>query len=425
VRKAVLYVAGITLAVAACFYAATSRAPFPPAQLPTDTAPGFDRALIARGTELAAIGNCDICHTAEGGDRLAGGRAISTPFGTIFSTNITPDRDTGLGKWSEAAFERAMREGVSRDGHYLYPAFPYDHFTHVTAQDNEALYAYLMSRPPWHAVAQDNQVWFPLKLRRIVALWNWFFLKKGDLPAESQQTAEWNRGAYLVNGLGHCGSCHTPRNILGAERSGRPLSGGRAEGWDAYALDQTSPAPAAWTIESLTEFLHSGWHGEHGVARGPMAPVTDDLGGAADADVRAMAVYIFSQLQGRNRAPPRPPAQFAASDLDAGAEVFAAGCAACHDGTRPLPYGGIQFELSSAVNAPTPRNVVLVTLGGLPPADGRASAIMPGFEGAMSDEELAALLEYLRRRFSDKPPWVAVASTIRAARHDLKREAQP
>jgi mono/diheme cytochrome c family protein len=403
------------------FYLATS----PKRLAPIDSAPRgiFAAALVARGEALAALGNCDSCHTARGGARFAGGRGIPTPFGTIYSTNITPDRETGLGRWSEEAFQRAMRVGIARDGHYLYPAFPYDHFTRVTAQDNQALYAYLMSRPPVSAVARDNSVWFPLKFRRLVAVWNWFFLRDGSQPDDPKQTLEWNRGAYLVNGLGHCGACHTPRNFLGAERANRAFAGGRAEGWDAYALDGTSPAPAPWTVDSLAAFLKTGWHAEHGTARGPMAAVTEDLGRVADSDVHAIATYIGANMRGRLVAQRhRPEASTIKGSI--GADVYAASCAGCHEGGELLPFGGIDLALSSAVNASEPRNIIFVTLAGLPAADGRAAGMMPSFDGAISNEELAALLQYLRLRFSDTP-WSNLGTRIKTARRAPEENGPP
>jgi mono/diheme cytochrome c family protein len=413
----------VVAAGAAWFFAVTSPKPIPPMQFPPSGS--FDNALIARGEELAGIGNCDSCHTAKGGARLAGGRGIPTPFGTVYSTNITPDKDTGLGLWSAEAFQRAMREGISRDGHYLYPAFPYDHFTKVAARDNQALYAYLMSRPPVRAVARDNSVWVPLKSRRLVAVWNWFFLNKGLQPDDPGQTPEWNRGAYLVNGLGHCGACHTPRNLLGAERANHPLAGGRAEGWDAYALNGASPAPVAWTVESLAAFLQTGWHAEHGVTHGPMAPVSDDLGRAVQSDLHAISVYIRSNMGERPVAERYGHSAVEGNKGGIGADIFAAACANCHEGSEPLPFGGVDLTLSSAVNAPEPRNMISVMLTGVPAADGRPAAIMPGFDGAISSEDLAALLEYLRARFSDKPAWAGLGTSIQVARRELQKAAQP
>jgi len=413
---------GFLIVAVAVFFFATSQKALAPVDL--SRIQTFEPGLIARGESLAAIGNCDTCHTRNGGARFAGGRGIPTPFGTIYSTNITPDRETGLGTWSEEAFQRAMHDGIARDGHYLYPAFPYDHFTIVTNEDNRALYAYLESRPPVKARARENQVWFPLKIRSLVAFWDWLFLKRAVRLDDSTQSTDWNRGAYLVDGLGHCGACHTPRNILGAERAADALAGGSAEGWDAYALNVTSPAPVPWDVESLATFLKTGSHREHGNARGPMLPVTEDLGRVADADVHAIATYISSSMQAERKSF-APPVKPQTNDSGAGAAIFAASCASCHgDGDAP-PFGGLDLALSTAVNAPQPRNITLVTLAGLPAADGRTAGMMPGFDGAIGDEDLAALLSYLRQNFTTQPPWHDLKHSVQTARRALKENASP
>src|ERR1700730_6334889 len=176
----------------------------------------FDAALVKRGRDLAAIGNCTTCHTVRGGKDFAGG--LPVPFGTIFSSNITPDPETGIGRWPEAAFRRAMRSGVDRNGQHLYPTFPYDHFTNVSDEDDRALYAYLMTRQPVHAPARENQLAFPFDQRFVIAGWKLLFLRHGTYQPDPTRSAEWNRGAYLVEGLAHCGACHTPRNALRAGR---------------------------------------------------------------------------------------------------------------------------------------------------------------------------------------------------------------
>jgi mono/diheme cytochrome c family protein len=387
--------------------------------------PTFESDLVARGESLAAIGNCDICHTAEAGLRLAGGRAIPTPFGTVYSPNITPDPDTGLGAWSEAAFQRAMRDGISRDGRHLYPAFPYDHFTIVTAADTHALFTYLESRPSVKAPPHENTLWPPLKIRRLVAIWNWLFLKRTAQPDDPNRSSEWNRGAYLVNGLGHCGACHTPRNILGAERSGHALAGGRAEGWDAYALDGASPSPIAWDADSVATFLKTGSHPQHGNARGPMVPVTEDLGRVTDADLHAIATYIVSNMQAAPKSFASTPAKGEANERIAGAAIYAASCAFCHSTGDAPPFGGLTLSSSTALNAPDPRNIILVTLAGLPAADGRAAGMMPGFDGAISDEDLAVLLEFMRQRFSAQPPWHDLSRSVTTARRALNENRFP
>src|SRR4029453_7871541 len=238
--------------------------------------------------------NCNVCHTADGGAAYAGGRPLKTPYGTIYSTNITPEPATGIGQWSEAAFLRAMREGVARDGRHLYPAFPYDHFARMSNEDIQAIYAYIMTRPPVRAEIPSNELRFPFNIRMLVAGWKALYHRPGAFQPDSAQSAEWNRGAYLVQGAGHCSACHTPRNVLGAEERRRYLAGGEAEGWHAPALNTASPAPAPWTVETLYEYLRQGIAEKHAVAAGPMSPVVQNLAIVSQQDVRAMAVYIAS-----------------------------------------------------------------------------------------------------------------------------------
>ena len=245
---------------------------------------------MRRGAALAMIGNCNTCHTKPDGASYAGGVPMQTPFGTIYSTNITPDPQSGIGRWSEEAFLRAMREGVRRDGAHLYPAFPYDHFTRVASDDLRAIYAFLMTREPVRAETPANALMFPLSVRALVAGWKMLFFKPGELRSNPVLSETLNRGASLVEGLAHCGSCHTPRNALGAERTDRYLGGGEAEGWHAPAAASTAPAP--WTEEQLFTYLRKGFVEPHGVAAGPMREVANNLAHAPEQDVKAMAAYI-------------------------------------------------------------------------------------------------------------------------------------
>ena len=386
----------------------------------------FDTALVKRGRDLAAIGNCSTCHTLRGGKDLAGGLPVPTPFGTIFSSNITPDAETGIGRWPEAAFRRAMRSGVDRDGQHLYPTFPYDHFTNVTDEDNQALYAYLMTREPVRAPARENQLSFPLDQRLVIAGWKLLFLRHGTYQPDATRSAEWNRGGYLVEGLAHCGACHTPRNALGAERRSAEFAGGDVDHWHAPAINAQSPAPVPWDADALYAYLRNGWHPDHGVARGPMALVVSNLSGVPDRDVRAIATYV-ADLFG---APPPdrqrrgdevlaqaklPPTQ--ASNTNAmGAAIYAAACATCHESGRPLPYGGVNLALSTAISGPDARNAANIVVSGVRPVEGQRSPIMPGFAGSMNDGQIAALLNHLRARFSNQPAWTGVEKTVATAR---------
>jgi len=275
------------------------RSPIPPIDAPA--AETLDAAAIRRGAQLAALGDCATCHTAPGGETYAGGRTVETPFGTIYSTNITPDTPTGIGRWSQAAFQRAMREGVDREGNHLYPAFPYDHFTLVNDEDNAALYAYIMTRQPVRAKTPDNHLAFPFNMRFMIAGWKLLFLHTGPYEQDTQHDAEWNRGAYLANGIGHCGACHTPRNGLGAEIAAQHFGGGEAEGWHAYAINADSNSLEAWNAEDLHMYLSKGWHDRHGDAHGPMAAVAQNLSSIPDADVKAIASYVASVMGKREQ----------------------------------------------------------------------------------------------------------------------------
>jgi len=350
----------------------------------------FDAALVKRGRDLVAIGNCDNCHTVRGGRNFAGGLPVPTPFGTIFSSNITPDAETGIGRWSEAAFRRAMRSGVNREGQHLYPTFPYDHFTNVSDEDDRALYAFLMTRQPVRAPSRENQLSFPFNQRFAIAGWKLLFLRHDTYQPDPKQSAEWNRGAYLVEGLAHCGACHTPRNALGAERNSAQFAGGDVDNWRAYALNDQSHAPVPWDDDSLFAYLREGWHPDHGTARGPMAEVVSNLSSVPSSDVRAITVYMAGisgtptpdrKRQGEAaleqakspliKSPSGKPPSVPASQANAaGASIYTAACASCHASGRPLPYGGVNLALSTAIASPDPRNLANIVLSGVQAVEG-------------------------------------------------------
>jgi mono/diheme cytochrome c family protein len=385
----------------------------------------FDPSLVKRGRELAALGNCNDCHTVRGAKNYAGGLPVPTPFGTIYSSNITPDAETGIGQWSEAAFLRAMRLGVDRKGRHLYPTFPYDHFTNVSDEDDRALYAYLMTREPVHAPARDNQLSFPFNQRVAVAGWKFLFLHPGTYKPDPTRSAEWNRGAYLVEGLAHCGACHTPRNALGAEKLNAIFAGGAVDHWQAYPINAQSPAPVPWNADALYAYLRDGFHPDHGTARGPMAEVVRNLAVVPASDVRAIATYmaeIFGapsaeqKLRGEEALAQAKSAPAPAPADSAGGAIYAAACAGCHESGRPPPYGGINLALSTAISGPDPRNLANIVLAGVPPVEGERSPIMPGFAASMNDAQVAALLTYLRSRFSKQPAWIDLDSVVAEAR---------
>ncbi|MBV9153611.1 MAG: cytochrome c [Alphaproteobacteria bacterium] len=393
----------------------------------------FDNDLIKRGAGLAALGNCDVCHTVPGGAAYAGGRPIPTPFGTIYSTNITPDPETGIGRWSEDAFRRAMREGVAREGRHLYPAFPYNHYARVADDDIHALYAFIMTRTPVAQRPPANALPFPLNQRWIVAFWNLLYLDDTPFRANPGQNDDWNRGAYLVDGLGHCGDCHTPRNLLGAEKSSQYLAGGEGEGWSALALNASSPAPLPWNAAHLFAYLRRGWDAEHGAAAGPMQPIVEDLAYAEESDVRAIATYIAAQIgepspERREKADARTqahdstqPAKPNAGEEPAAA-MFAGACAGCHlGGTEMIPPHGIDLRLSTAISAADPRDAILIVLDGIRPADGRPGRWMPRFDGSFTAAQLAALLGYVRAHYSAAPAWTDLETRVREIRHSREQ----
>jgi len=402
----------------------------------------FDPTRVAKGAELAAIGNCRVCHTAQGGASFAGGRALPTPFGTIYSTNITPDTGTGIGRFTEDDFRRALHEGVDRRGRPLYPAFPYDHFTLISDDDVGALYAFFMTREPVAARAPANHLIFPANLRPLLRVWKWLYFHPGRYVADARQSAEWNRGAYLVEGLANCGACHTPRNVAGAEKRGERYEGSEAENWHAPALLAASPAPVPWTADTLFDYLRHGFDARHGLAAGPMDPVVDNLAKAPESDVRAIVTYLTS-LPGQRRDGAAPQIAAAANarefdpvgrhapdraseaagpnaaTRDAGEIIFAGACATCHYAGDALPARKpVPLALASSVNAKDPRDALRIVVYGLHPESGEAGAIMPGFGSALTDAQIVAVVEYARARFSDAPHWTNVADTLQKVRRE-------
>lgn len=421
------------------FYAWTS-----PAEIPALAAApqpnSFSPEQVKRGAQLAALGACTTCHTAQNGKAYAGGVPVPTPFGTIYATNITPDPETGIGSWPEEAFRRALREGVGREGTHYYPAFPYDHFTQMNDKDIAAVYAYLMTREPVRQANTAPRLMFPLNARLFAAAWQVLFLNQGPRQTDASRDAEWNRGAYLANSVGHCGACHTPRNVLGAEKDGDRFAGGIAENWTAPALNEASPAPVPWTADQLFAYLRYGFADQHGAVAGPMQPVVANMQRLPEADVRAIAAYFASfaapqdaaardrqtqeasefaqqrEMKVANGSSTNATTGSAASSDNAqseGAAIFAGACATCHHQggqlpvSRPVPLG-----LSSVVNEPSPTNFAQIVLHGIQPQAGTRGLLMPGFTGALTSQQIAALANYVRGQFSKQPAWQNVDKAI-------------
>ena len=293
-RRVAIIITAMAFAGLAGLLLLSRRREIPPIERPA--AGSFSAESVAHGEALAAVGHCASCHTRPGGQSFAGGYGVNTPFGIVYGTNITPDPKTGIGTWPFEAFLRAMREGVSRNGSHLFPAFPYNAYTKLSDSDIRALYAYLMTRRPISASVASNTVPFPLSVRALQEGWKILFFRSGRFEINASKNADWNRGAYLSEALSDCSGCHTPRNHLGSEKTGKSsYAGAVIDGWIAPALDQRNPSPVPWTEDELFLFLRTGTSQLHGAAAGTMTPVIRDalaLAVVPDADVRSIAVYF-------------------------------------------------------------------------------------------------------------------------------------
>ena len=389
----------------------------------------YSADMLQRGQQLAALGNCAGCHTATDGMPNAGGRPMHTPFGTVFSTNLTPDVQTGIGAWSYQAFERAMRQGISRDGHALYPVFPFTSIAKTSDADMMALYAWLISQPAVTSHTPQAQMQWGLGWRPVMALWNGLFHAPVQFQAQAQQSAEWNRGAYLVDGLGHCGACHTPRNALGAERNEQSyMQGAMVDGWQAPALNPMNPSPVPWREEEFFRYLRQGHTKQHGIAAGPMGLVVRNLALVPDSDIRAMAVYLAS-LQPVSNTDEAQLVTLAAKVVadaarqaplpDAAQRLFQGSCGACHhDGEGPQLLGvNRPLALNTNLHSDRPDNLLRIVLEGIQAPASKDIGFMPSFANTLSDKQLVMLVDGMRARYApDKPPWQNTAQTLAAMR---------
>jgi mono/diheme cytochrome c family protein len=381
--------------------------------------PPAQSELIARGAYLATAGDCTACHTVPGGKPFAGGVHIETPFGVLVSANITPDRAAGIGAWSEEDFLRAMQQGIAPNGSHLYPAMPYPSFTRVTRSDLLAIRAYLATIDPVGDAVQTNRLPFPYNLRASVAVWNALNFSAGEFRADPSRPAEWNRGAYLVNGLGHCGACHTPKNLMGGDKSALPLSGGVVQGWYATPLDNDERTGlGAWNIADIVSYLKTGWGGGQ-AASGPMAlVVADSTSQMSEADLHAISVYLKDVVA---PASPVTPLDRDSAPMRTGRALYIANCAACHTGSGE-GVAGIAPTLSGSavVQAAATDTLLDVVLNGVQAVATDAAPTAPGmpaFGWQLSDDQIAAVLTYIRN------DWGNVASAVGAGAVHAKRIA--
>jgi len=388
-----------------------------------------DNDTIARGEYLARAGDCVACHTAPEGPLFAGSRAMPTPFGTIYSTNITPDRETGIGKWSADDFYRTMHNGRFPDGGLIYPAMPFASYTKVTRADCDAIFAYLKSIPPVSQRNRPNDLRFPYNNRQLLLGWRTLFFTEGEYKNDATKSAEWNRGAYLVEGLGHCGMCHSPINALGGTSESEAFRGGLIpmQNWYAPALTSNREAGLGdWSMKDIADLLKTGIS-MRGAVYGPMAEVVhNSLQYLTDEDIRAMGVYLKGIAEHSPTPPPVSPLPSAESSLlvSLGKTVYDARCANCHgargEGKPPHwpPLAGNQsIEMESAVNP-----IRMVLNGGYPPstAGNPKPYGMPPFAGLLSDNEVAAVVTYIRTSWGNRGTAVSArdANQLRSASLD-------
>jgi cbb3-type cytochrome c oxidase subunit III len=376
---------------------------------------------IARGKYLATAGDCVACHTNPGGGQaFAGGRPIETPFGIIYSPNLTPDRETGIGAWTEEDFYRAMHTGVGPDGTHLYPAFPYPYFTRLTRADVDAIRDYLNTLPPVKNPRPDNQLAWPLGNRVLMRGWNWTFFDEGTFVPDPGKSAEWNRGAYLVRGAAHCGGCHTPKNMAGADKTGERLTGGNLQNWFAPKLaGDKHNGLGRWSVDDIAEYLKTGRNRYSG-ATGLMAEVVaNSTSHLTDDDLHAIAVYLKDVPATGADDADRPDQNL----MKAGEAIFADSCSACHqaDG-KGVPRMFPPLAGNANVQSADPTSIIRVILEGARtvPTDARPTpSSMPAFGWRLSDQEVAAIATYVRNNWGNSAPPVS-ADDVKSLRTELQ-----
>jgi mono/diheme cytochrome c family protein len=378
---------------------------------PTGVPADLARAdVVKRGEYLARAADCMVCHTAPDGTEYAGGLAFPTPFGTLYSTNITPDKETGIGNYTDQDFLNAVQRGVRPDGTRLYPAMPFPSYTYMTDHDALAIKAYLFSLPAVHAAAMENTLPFPFNQRWLMGFWSAFFNENRRFQPKAARSPEWNRGAYIAEALAHCGECHTPRNLAFALDNRNKFSGAVTAGW--YAFNITSDKGSgigAWTDDQAREYLSAGHASGRGTAAGPMGEAVDQsLSDLAASDIRALVTYlrsvppIASPDLPAKLAPPAPDSPKAGNaTADAlGMRVFEGACMHCHDWTgvsQLSPFATIAG--TRGVNDRTATNVVQIVISGTTRRTPEGVISMPAFGNAYSDTEIAAVTNYVTARF--------------------------
>lgn len=411
----------LTLLLGACTKAV------PPPVHPTGTADAA--STVARGKYLVRVGDCASCHTAKGGKPFAGGFPVPTPFGKIYSVNITPDRETGIGNWTEQDFYRAMHSGISADGSHLYPAFPYPWFTKATRADVDAIKAYLDTLTPVHREDTPNQLPWYLRWRGGLAGWNMLYFDEGEYQPRADHSAQWNRGAYLAQGLAHCSACHSPKNFLGGTKHDQAYQGGEAGmQWFAPGLGANlRDGVGDWSSAEIVEYLKTGANAKSATA-GPMTEVVmNSTQYFTDADLEAIAVYLKDRPQASRKSAPDTKA-LRADALARGQALYIDNCTACHmpDG-RGLAHVFPPLTGSSAIQADQAGTVIHVVLAGArmaAPSSKPTGLAMPAFGWKLSDREVADVVNYIRRAWGNRASLVD-AGDVAAVRKNILPEDRP
>jgi mono/diheme cytochrome c family protein len=413
---------------------AVASAPAAPAA-PAASAPAPNADQITRGAYLAKAADCIACHTVDQAKPFAGGYPLATPFGTIYGPNITPDKETGIGNWSDEDFIRALHNGIGKSGEQLYPAFPYASFTKLSRDDVLAIKAYLFSLPPIQQKTPQNKLPFPLNQRWILAGWKLFNFKPGEWQADPAKSAEWNRGMYLVEGLAHCQECHTPRNLTMGVNSKRAFAGAQLGGWTAFNI---TPDPVSgvggWKDDELVQYLKTGLvPGKASAAGGMAEAIEHSLQYLSDADLKAIVTYVRSVPAINDMADKKPryawgqaadddaelrgvAAVSVSSNASSGAELFSGNCASCHSASGSGVTGGYYPSLfsNSVVGARDSGNLLMVILNGVQRRGKDDEAFMPGFADHLNDAQIATLANYILKQYghADVAPVTAEAVKI-------------
>ncbi len=376
-----------------------------------------DAAFVKKGEYLSRAGDCTSCHTAPGGQPYAGGLKINTPFGFMLTPNITPDDETGIGLWTADEFYLALHNGVNKKAQDLYPVMPYTFYTKVTRADSDAMFAYLRSQTPVRNDVEVNHLKFPFDIRLTQLFWRELFFTEGTYVPDSGKTEQWNRGAYLVEGLGHCSACHSPRNILGGIEKGEQFTGARVDDWFALNLtDKLKTGLGDWSDVDLVDYLHKGAAKHESTALGPMAEVVhNSLRYLTDADILSIAIYLKSLPA---EASPQAAAAVATDSSKKAAELYVTNCAVCHQ-AKGVGVAGVFPELAAnpVVLAPDPANVLSVVLAGVPPRNGYMP--MPSFAPTLNDREIAAVVNYVRTNWGNTEPRLITPETVGQFRKTL------